>query len=366
MVTHQKSTLVNMENIKYIIVDKQGDIKGHYYIMESLLTIPNSMPFDTEEVSIKMDKHPISAIRERMGIIKRLRKFLCNFENEKVVVHFVTGDKFYTQPILKSLFTNNRRVVATIHRVPTSRLRIALLRHFSKKVNLIECYSEAAKEALNNIGIKNVVCIAHPTFYNYEKLDNRENLKQKYNVSDKVVISALGGTRYDKGLDILINAIGLLPDELKERLLLFIAGREQDITRAQIQTAVNEKKINAIIRLEDVEDTVFHEIVKLTDIMAIPYRSCFNSAASGPMTEAMSLGIPCLFPGDGMLGYYSKFHAGETFATEDTESMTKAIERMMLQPGKVPEATKKHFSNAEFLLKHINLYNNMFSTNGRL
>ena len=40
-----------------------------------------------------------------------------------------------------------------------------------------------------------------------------------------IVFSALGGTRFDKGLDILIDAFSMLSPDIKKRVVLNIAGR---------------------------------------------------------------------------------------------------------------------------------------------
>ena len=58
-----------------------------------------------------------------------------------------------------------KRIVFTIYHLPQNKIKMDLLKHFSKKINRIIVYSEYSKSILRNNGIKNVEVIDYPYFF---------------------------------------------------------------------------------------------------------------------------------------------------------------------------------------------------------
>lgn len=342
------------------LADLVGDTEGHFYFMEALSRIENSHYADTRERKILVKKHFIRGVAERFRIYWNVLAEVKSKPGNKII-HFQTGDKFYFLPILFSPESKDCKVLITLHRCPSHPVMQKLLKNFSRKISYIVVLSEFLKEELSAIGISNVVVIEHPTFHDYSVIDSKDDLRQRYRIPhEKIVISALGGTRYDKGVDILLDSFSYLTDEEKSKILLNISGRPQDFDFRYIMDKVEMHRIEARIDLRNVSNTEFCENVKLTDWMAIPYRKTFMGV-SGPMVEAISQGIPCIVPQAGSLDCFcKKFHAAETFAPESAESLAETLKKIVSGNTKTQPEGIERLSCEHFVQKHVELYNTLY------
>lgn len=345
------------------LVDLVGDVEGHYFMMQALQKIENTICIDTKERKILVRKKPLSGIFERTRIYIRVFKEIKSKQTGAAVVHFLTGDKFFFLPILISPQNQKLKVLLTLHRFPKNKILQILLKNFANKINNIIVFSDLLKEQCNSIGINNVISYPYPTFQDYSKVDKKEVLRIKYNLRQKdIVITSLGGTRYEKGLDILLESFKYISIENRNKIILNIAGREQDILKNDILKLAHENKIRLRLDLKSLSDLEFCENVILSDIVVMPYRKTFNSAASGPMTEAMSQGIPCIFPRTGSLRYYeTKYKIGRSFITENPKSLAEEIEKMISGDYEFDNSFKNSLSTENFILNHKNLYNKVIN-----
>lgn len=343
------------------LVDLVNDFEGHFFMMEALSKIENSYMIDTKERKMLIKNQPIKGLLERRKIHKRVFREIREKQKGNSVVHFLTGDKFYFLPIIKSLNKNNLKVLVNIHRFPKNAMLQKLLKNYSKKIDSFVVFSDYTADEFRSIGINNVKVLAYPTFYDYSIIPSKKVIKEKYNIDEKyTVISALGGTRYEKGLDILLESFKYISPEIKARILVNIAGREQDIKKDQILELAKKYDINLRLELRNLSDEEFCENVVVSDIMAMPYRKTFNSSASGPMTEAMSQGVPCLYPRYGSLEKYGeKYKVGSMFEIEDPQSIAKEIEKMISGEFEFDESIAKNLSVDAFIESHKKLYRNI-------
>lgn len=342
------------------LADLVGDVEGHFYFMEALSKIENSSYVDTRERKILIKKHVLSGLKERYRIYQNVFSEV-KLQLGNKIVHFQTGDKFYFLPVLASPETKDCKVVITLHRIPSHPILVALLKNFSRKISKIVVLSETLKKRLHDLGIKNVVVIEHPTFHDYSAIESKEALKMKHHIPEgKIVISALGGTRYDKGLDILLDSFYYLTKEEKDRIILNIVGRPQDFGYEYIMDKIVQYQIHARLDLRNVSNKEFCENVKLTDWMAIPYRKSFDGV-SGPMVEAISQRIPCFVPAGGSLQYFcDKYHAAMTFVPENAFSLGGTV-RAALSGQEVARPTNiEQLSCDYFIKKHQELYNTLY------
>ncbi|MGL5051953.1 MAG: glycosyltransferase [Fusobacteriaceae bacterium] len=321
--------------------------EGHHGIyQENLLKIDGvNLNIFEEELSLKFNK---------LYFFKKVYKilFLEKIEN----IHFLTLDFLYKYPLLKKL-DNNRLVIGTLHKEPNTFLKKILLKNFSKRISTIVVHSEFLKIELEKIGVKNVEVIEYPTFYDYSKID-RKKLREKENLEDKIVISCLGGTRYDKGLDIILESFKYLDEKLKNRIVLNIVGKEEHFKREYIQEIAKKNKINLREKYGFVTDEDFTENVLITDIMAMPYRKIFGGN-SGPMTEAVANKIPSIAPKDTNIGSLTtKYDLGETFEAENLIDLAKVITKLILDKDKKYFLTDyyKKLNTSNFIKKHKELY----------
>ncbi|MCQ8213242.1 glycosyltransferase [Cetobacterium somerae] len=306
----------------------ETNLDGHHEIyLENLLNISSTSKLFID-IKIEGNKKRIfNYIFDRKKLIK---KFLSK-DNE--IFHLLYFDMIYTYFPLSSL-NINKIILGTLHFVPEEKLKIILLKNFSKKIDLIVVHSEILKEKLLKIGIKNVEVVHYPSFYDYSIIEPKEKLKKKFKLEDKIVLTTLGGTRNDKGLDILLESFKYLNSELKERIILNIAGKEETFKKEFIVQKSKENKINIRGKYGFLTDEEFMENVLLTDVMVMPYRKIFGGN-SGPMTEAIVNKIPCITPKGLNIGDLTeKYDLGLTFECENPKSLAETIEKMILNKEK--------------------------------
>jgi glycosyltransferase involved in cell wall biosynthesis len=352
-----------MNNSEIFLVDLINDFEGHYFIMEALNKIKNTICIDTQEHKILLKKNPIKGMFERRKMYRHVFSEISQkHNNSRAIVHFLTGDKFYVLPVCRTPETKNLKVIVTIHRFPGNKIQQILLKNFANKISMFVVFSEYIEHQFHSIGIKNVVTIQYPTFYDYSQLTSKENIKIQYGINNKYkIISALGGTRYEKGLDILLDSFKYIQTDLKKKILLNIAGREQDFKKGYIEEKAIQNNINLRLNLKNLTDEEFCENVILSDVIVTPYRRNFSSGASGPMTEAMSQGIPCIFPKSGSLSHYEQYNIGITFDMRNTKSLANAIENILMNTYIVNKSLSEKLTVNSFREMHTNIYTNILT-----
>lgn len=320
--------------------------EGHHKIYQNtLLKIKETKLFIfSEEMSIK---------KKKLKFFKLIFSIL-NFNKENDT-HFLTLDYIYKYPLLRKL-NKKRKVIGTLHKEPDSFLKKCLLKNFSKKIDMIIVHSEFIKSNLNMMGIKNVEIIDYPSFYDYSNLEKKMVRKNK-NIEDQIVISCLGGTRIDKGLDILLEAFKYLKKELKEKIVLNIAGKEEDIKINFIEEKIIKYNIKSMRNYKFISDEEFKEQILITDIMILPYRKIFGGN-SGPMTEAIVNKIPLITPKNLNIGIMTeKYNLGLTFECENPIDLANKIEEILFNKYNFfSNGYNERLSIENFIKKHTNIY----------
>lgn len=329
------------------LIDTSTD--GHHLVYQKkLLEIKNT------EIIIKRMK--LSLKESKLKFFKKILEVIEVEKNEDI--HFLTLDFLYKYPLIKKL-NENRLVVGTLHKEPNSFLKKILLKNFSKKISVIIVHSEFTKEALNKIGIYNVEVIEYPSFYDYPKL-MKEDLKKIENLEDKIIISCLGGTRFDKGLDILLEAFQYIEENIKNKIVLNIVGKEEYFKKEYINQMSKKNNIKIREKYDFVTDEEFMKNILLTDIMIMPYRKIFGGN-SGPMTEAIVNKIPSIVPTNTNIGYLAqKYNLGETFQAENSRDLAKVLTKMIKEKKEYFDTDyNKKLTLNNFLKKHQHIYNDL-------
>lgn len=323
-----------------------NSIEGHHYGYQQKL-------LEIKETELILKKTNLSLKKDKLNYFFKIQKLL-NLEKNKSI-HFLTLDYLYKYPLIKKL-NKNRVVLGTLHKEPNSFIKKILLKNFSKKITKIIVHSEFTKEELNKIGIYNVEVIEYPSFYDYSKL-KKENLKRQENLEQKIVISCLGGTRFDKALDILLDAFEYIEKEIKNKLILNIVGKEEYFKRDYIRKKAKENNISLKEEYGFVTDEEFMKNVLLTDIMVMPYRKIFGGN-SGPMTEAIVNKIPSIVPLNSNIGnLVQKYDLGETFEAENSKDLGRVLSKMIKEKKEYFKTEyDKKLTVDNFLKKHRKLY----------
>ncbi|GIM27383.1 hypothetical protein CPJCM30710_00490 [Clostridium polyendosporum] len=326
---------------------------GHHKIYsDKLLSIKDTIQV-IKEYKFN-DKSLLGYIKSRLNFIRRIHEE-CNFYNCEKTIHFLYFDSLYTISFINyfSQFTNTS-FIGTIHRMPDNYIKILLLKKASKKMDKIIVNSEYMMEYLQKYNINNVEVVDYPILH--------DNLKYKdINVinKEKIIVSALGGTRWDKGLDILLEAFKYLDTEYKDRILLNIVGKEEFFSESYILKKSKEYGINSKVFLKEVSNDEFEYNINISDIIVIPYRKVFTGN-SGPMTEAIYRGIPCIVADHSNLGYLTKkYDLGICFKCGDSIDLANKIKHMIMNKWKPSCNTKEYIKRINpdyFIKKHEKIY----------
>ncbi|GGO41952.1 glycosyltransferase [Deinococcus humi] len=152
----------------------------------------------------------------------------------------------------------------------------------------------------------------------------RQAVRQQLNIApEAMVLLAFGGTRHDKGSDLALEALALLPPHIH----LLVVGP----TRAFDADALRERGDRLGItdrlhlRLEHVPDEEVEGFFLASDACLLPYRRNF-AGQSGPLLIAASLGLPVLAAEVGVLAETVKtYRLGELFLPEDPVALARCV-----------------------------------------
>lgn len=225
------------------------------------------------------------------------------------VVHFQWLDRFiYVDRILLPLIArlSGHKVVLTVHNINAgkrdnrdsfgNRLSLKILYRLahrlivhtegSKEELLAEFPMKESKIAIIKHGMNNRVQVCGMS---------SSEARKKLNISDKErVLLFFGNIDHYKGLDILVDGFGKLPDEFLEGTRLLITGNSKsadytDVIKTKMDSDRIRDKITAsfgYIKDEDVE-TYF----MAADCIVLPYRNIYQS---GVIFMAYTFGLPVL------------------------------------------------------------------------
>lgn len=241
-------------------------------------------------------------------------------EEQPDIIHFLAGDVFYRFFGFGLNKFKKQRKIITLHFVKNSFLHKFSLKIIASFADKIVLHSEFMKNQAESFGIKNAVHIEYPVFGG-ESCDETE-AKGYFNLKTGIpVIGCVGGTRYDKGLDILLESL----KTVKEPFQLLVAGKEEHFVEAFIKEETATYSENVHLALKFLSDEELMYAMNATDIVVLPYRKMFNGA-SGPLGEGVALCKCIVGPDHGNLrDTIEKNHLGFTFESENTTSLSAVL-----------------------------------------
>lgn len=309
-----------------------------------------------EDVSVIEENESICYTMIENGEYRSLLKQVKSVIKEEQVdiVHFVYADEFMKY-FGFGLSRLGCKVVLTFHQIRYSKLRGMARKCMFKKVDCGVVHTDSILRRLNKDGIKNVKHIEYPYFQSVSKIE-QNYARKKLGIDKGVpVLLALGGTRYDKGIDLLLEAL----KQVKDSFFLLIAGVEQDIKRDEIKEALSGYSQNVKMIMKFLTDEEFELCLSASDFVVLPYRKCFDGA-SGPLGEGVAYGKVIIGANHGSLGQtIEDNHLGYTFESEDIENMALVITRALQNPFEKTAKYRRYQEKLKperFQTEYIQLY----------
>jgi glycosyltransferase involved in cell wall biosynthesis len=137
-----------------------------------------------------------------------------------------------------------------------------------------------------------------------------------------------GGLRYDKGIDLLLEAASSLKGS---DFTLIIAGSEGDFKEDDIRKLSGEFGIceKVFMDLRYIPENVMDYYFGLCDAIILPYRKQFTGQ-SGPLTEGAARNKFILGPNHGEIGHtIHTYDLGITFESDNVQDLTDKLEQAL-------------------------------------
>ncbi len=267
------------------------------------------------------------------------------------IVHFLYGDALYRYFGFGLGSLKKVKTVVTLHQIRRSRLRDFSVRHICRASDAVVVHTDFLRRSFPSLNLR---VIDYPDF-SVQTYVQREAKERLGIPQDAPLLLALGGTRRDKGLDLLLRALSTV----KMPFFLLIAGEELDFKREQIEALTAGYRKNTFLFLHHFSQEEHLLYLAASDIVVLPYRKSFDGA-SGPLSEGVSNQKIIVGPEHGSLGeLISEYHLGYSFETENVSSLAEAVGRALSEPFVFDshyQSYREKVSVARFCRSYAELY----------
>ena len=274
------------------------------------------------------------------------------------VVHIQTFKAYkYEIPLYSVCKAKGYTLVCTVHNVLPRETKNDLWSDNGKKVS--EFYAKCDKLIVHNENCKRMLIEnlgtekskihviphgAYGLFFN----EISENLNKK----EKTFLS-FGTIREYKGIDVLIRAIALIPEKIRENMTFIIAGKQNfKLDNTDYDGMIKQLNISSQVRFFNrrIEDSELHELFIKADACIFPYRAI---SGSGALLMAYSFGTPVI--ASNIPTFVEETEGGKTgllFQALDPQALADAIEHFYhMEPNQI----KQYKENIQLLVS--NKYN---------
>ena len=296
---------------------------------------------------------------------KKIGKFNCWINEIKAIaerekpdiIHFLYGDVFYKFFGLGLSKLRKYKIVVALHRIRTGRLEKISTRRICRRVDVVIVHSEFMKREIEEYGAQHVVCIDYPQF-NTANVERSRALGFWNLRGDIPVVACIGNTRFEKGLDILLEAL----KKVDVPFQLLVAGKAEAFDKDYIKEHTKSYQDKVTTHMTFLSDDELNYALAASSIIALPYRKTFE-AASGPMGEGVRLGKCIVGSGHKNLGNtIRENNLGYTFEPENPDSLAEAIKKALSTEFKIDKnyrAYQKALRPKIFVEKHLKLYSGL-------
>ena len=336
------------ESDKIILADpNKCNIGGHNYLYRKYLSkIDHTEIFDYSIELPQIKKKPIKAIINRIKYAYSIPSggFVC----------LLQLDSIYQIPFIFShIKKEHKGMIGVLHWFPTDVKRQKLLKMTASYFSKIVVHSDYIKQKCIGIGILNVATIDYPCFC---EIDTSKLVRIKAN--EEKVFTCLGGSRNDKGLDILRKSFKYIMN--KENLKFVIAGKEVDFSYSQIVDEAKKYNISIKVINKVLSEEEYWNYIVNSDVILLPYKRIFTGN-SGPMTDGVYFNKYILGPDEGNLNYLiKKYHLGSTFEIENPRSLANEIDRVCTVSTNISSTYRDKLETSHFIELYTKLFEDTF------
>lgn len=298
----------------------------HITYLQSLIAVADEVAVVVPD-DVKISEAETFHANFRVDEKKRYFQWLKSIRNiikvwKPDIVHFVYGDDLYRyMGIGLRTVCGKCHIVVTFHQIRHSKLRDFGRIIFGKQIDASVVHTEQLKQNFETLGVHNVYHVEYPQFSEAVQIPQGEARKKLGIETAEKVLLALGGTRWDKGLDILLDAL----TEVKAPFHLLVAGKEQYFSREEIEKRSASYADKVTLILEFLSDAKFSQCLSAADIVVLPYRKSFDGA-SGPLGEGVWQNKMIIGANHGSLGQIIEDnHLGMTFESENVQSLVQVL-----------------------------------------
>lgn len=199
----------------------------------------------------------------------------------------------------------------------------------------------------------------HPQHVNRE---HTRQLLQRFEGFPRPFLLAFGGTRYDKGLDLLLQAARFM----EEPCTLIVAGKEEHFTRMDIERLMADvpDSCRVVLDLGFVAEEDVSGYFEIADIVVLPYRRMFTGQ-SGPLTEAIVRQKLVIGPDHGEIGFtIQHYQLGLTFTPENIGALASQLNQAVRNIAVLREELKSRQVAYRDLIQ-LNLFMERYGSLGR-
>ncbi len=347
-------TRLDGHHLTYMNALTEAAIENHH---EVFLAIPctNQRISDNINVSYLSSCHGHSLDYPRFII--EIRRIIKKIQPD--IVHYLFCDAFFRY-FGYGLVYHKVKTIVTCHQIRRSGLRDLSYKIIGKKVDAVVVHTDKLESDFLGLAIENTNHIEYPRFDEYQSTISRDEARERIglHIENEKVLLAIGGTRVDKGLDILLYAL----KDINLPFHLVVAGKEEGFTRDYIEEQIKPYKENVTLFLEYLSDEKFHLCMTASDIVVLPYKMSFDGA-SGPLGEGVWLYKEIIGSDHKSLGaIIEENHLGKTFKCEDIESLRRVLENALVttwEPDDKYISYRNSIDKRVFQNRYLDLYKKM-------
>lgn len=256
------------------------------------------------------------------GYYKWLKLILKTAREKNVdIIQILYGDIIYRFFGIGLWVFHNYMTIVTFHHIRKGMLRDISLKRIFLQISMGIVHTDSLIKYVWDLGIENVKKIEYPVFEKVIRIPVKEaRLKMSMDLELPTFL-CFGGNRYDKGLDIFLNALRYIDMPIQ----IVIAGSADYFSEEFIRRQLTGFQGKVTLMLRFIEEDEIPFIFNSVDCVVLPYRKIFDGA-SGPLGIACLYGKTVIGPDNGSIGQIIKnYHLGSTFEAENPTSLARVM-----------------------------------------